>query len=273
MLHNVLPSAAIISQDPVKRKAQISEAIERIKNTKKSGKELHNEMLHNAYTMGKSSLIGGLIFSALFGKLGLRLPRAAGKWRVPIELENIKGLFDKIKRPKILQDTGSALASDSLNAAGFGAATGAVVPYIVNKTNISDKSMEDARKIMEEQPYLTSLPGVELMQAIDNRKASQNGPVLNTAKNTVLGAGLGYITGAAGSLLPTATSAALSLLSRGKFGPKGGVMNPTFLREAGNSLKQNANIGALFGGIGGVFSKENPISSEYKAMTYNENNS
>jgi hypothetical protein len=246
MLHNVLPSAAIISQDPAERKAQIAAAVERIKNTKKSGKELYVEMLDKAYTMGKSSLIGGLIFSALFGKMGLRLPRAAGRWRAPIELGNIKGLFgggknlktQKYLRKKLLV----SLATDSLSGAGFGAATGALVPYIANKTDISHKSMEDARKIMEEQPYLTSLPGVELLQAIDNRKSYKIDPSLNIAKNTALGGGLGYVTGAAGSMLPTLATGALSILSRGKLGPKGGVMNPSFVRQAGKSLKQNEHI-------------------------------
>jgi hypothetical protein len=264
VLHNVLPSATIISQDEDKRKAQIDAAIQRIKNTKKSDSELRQEMLHSAASMAKSSILPGMLLAGLFGKFGLRLPRKAGKWVAPLEMSRIKALFSASRKGagarKIL---GKELFTNALSSAGYAATAGALTPYIASKTSISDKSLEDARKIMEEHPYMTSLPATELMSAIQNTKDPQDHSAMHKLKNIGTGAGLGAVTGAAGALVPTALTSALSILTRGKLGPKGGITSAANIKKLMNDVKMNTALNAGLGGVMAV-GADNPIQNEYE---------
>lgn len=276
VVHNVLPSAAIISQDPEKRKAQIDAAIQRIKGTKNSDGELKQEMMHSAASMAKSSILPGMLLAGLFGKFGLRLPKKStlklvngvrtpiSKWRIPIELGHIKSLFGGGNRSAIMRKIlAKELGTNALTSAGYAAAAGALTPYIASKTSISDKSMEDARKIMEEHPYMTSLPATELMSAIQNVQGPQDNSASHKLKNIGTGAGLGAVTGAAGALVPTALTSALSILSRGKLGPKGGIASAANIKKLMNDVKMNTVLNAGLGGVMAV-GADNPIQNEYE---------
>lgn len=272
ILSNVLPSAAIISNDPAKRRAQIDAAINKIKSTSKSDHDLHKEMLHNAISMGKGAIIPGAILSLALGKFGLRLPRKGGKWRAPLEVGNIKKLLgigaqSQVRKDKLMSTARKMLANntlhDTLMNSGLAAATGAVYPYLANKSQVSDKALDDARKIMEEHPYLTSLPASEVMSVLNKHKENQPTAGNQTLANVGIGAGVGAATGAAGAMLPTAATALLSLLTLGKVGPKGGITSPAFLRNATQGLKTNALMGGGLGVLSGLASK-NVINDEYQ---------
>lgn len=274
ILSNVLPSAAIISQDPDKRKRQIDEAIAKIKASKGAGEDVHKEMLHNAMAMGKGAILPGALLSLAVGKFGLRLPWAkkfiseggqlkslGRKLRSPIEINNLKRLVSSgargaAVRSKLVKDT----LHDTLMNVGLAAGTGAIYPYLANKTQVSDKSLEEARKIMEEQPYLTSLPASEFLSVLKNRLPGEEP---SRMANVGIGVGAGAISGAAGAMLPSAATALISLLSGGKIGPKGGITSPSFLRNAAQGIKQNAIFGGGLGALSGLASK-NVIDDEYQ---------
>lgn len=265
VVKNVLPSLAIINQDPQKRKIQIDRAIERIKNYKKPGKPIQEEMLHNAVGMGLGSIGSSLLLSALFGKFGLRLPRSGGKWRIPIETTNIKRLLGlgglahggAPARKLFLR----SLAKDTATNVGIAATAGAVYPWLANKSQVSDEALAHARKVMEQQPYLTSLPASEIMSTLQQGEQEP----ASKLKNIGIGTGIGAVTGLGGAALPTLGSLALAALTLGKVKPRSGLSPLALLKSFGKDAKGGVLTGAAFGGLSGALHK-NVVNDEYETI-------
>jgi len=316
VLKNVLPSMAIIPEDPEARRAQIDQAIARIKSSKSSKEELKKEMLHNALSMGKATVLPSLAF-ALLGPLLFRNPlaraavtkgtpwkamsataRAAEKaalgariaardalspaaraaadaaehanylksnqFRRPlrsfISLDGIKKFIGDSRYRKAALN--KAVFSDTLPFVGAAALSGAITPALAYGSQVSDKALGEARKVMEEQPYITSLPASEMLSVIkQNQGEKENTPLQNIGTGTALGA----ITGGLGGLTPAAVKAAIAIASFGKFGPKGGLGGANFL----NSLKRDVMLGTTGGALTGALSgasTKNYIEDEYNRM-------
>ena len=255
---NTLPSAAIISSNPALRKKQILDAIERIKQSKKSEKGLARDMTENALAMGKASLLPSILLSALPGLVGLRGFRGVNKlgkkvWQLPFSAKPLTHLLGggpargaALYRKKFLKDT----FSDAASNVGFSAVSGALYPLLANKMDVSDKALQEAQKIMEEQPYLTSLPTSELLSVIKQRQAENPGGVSDKLRNIGIGGGLGVAAGGIGGLLPSASRLLLGGLTLGKFKPKGG-----YFQNIGRDVKFNAGMSGVIGLLSGATTK------------------
>lgn len=262
VLKNVLPSLAIINQDPQKRKIQIDKALQRIKNYKKPNKPIQDEMLHNAVGMGLGSIGSSLLLSALLGKFGIRRPLKNGRWRLPIELQNIKRLFgggelSNASRKLFLK----SLAKDTATNVGIAATAGAVYPWLANRSQVSDEALAQARKVMEQQPYLTSLPASEIMTVLQ-QKEKLNEPS-SKLKNVGIGTGIGALTGIGGAVLPTLGSLVLAALTLGKVKPKTGLSPLALLKGFRRDAKGGVLMGGAFGGLSGLLHKD-VINDEYQ---------
>ena len=261
-LKNVLPSKTIISEDPAQRSAQIDTAIERIKSSKKSKEELGKEIVRNVKDMGLGAILPGLGLGAAFHLLGPRWIRGnklvngvtQKVWQSPITpLKNIGRLFTRKNYAKLVAKKS---VNDALMGAGLAAATGAAYPILAHNTQVSDQSLNEARKIMEEQPYITSLPTSEILSVLRENKENNTDERTNKLKNIALGTGIGAVTGVAGTAVPLAFESALSLLP-GRRALVGKKLVHKFLRDA----KGNALFGGLLGGVSGAFTK-NLIADE-----------
>lgn len=265
-LKNVLPSKAIISEDPEERKRQIQEAVAKVKASRGSNEGLGEEMASNALSMAKGSLVPGAALAAIFHVLGPRgiTPKgiAAGYlkskglplgWQSPVTpIRNLKKLFTrKGQAAKFLKN----VMQDTAIGTTMAAATGAAVPAVAHATGVSDKALEEAQKIMEEQPYITSLPSAEMLSVIKQKRDEMHNGLEDKVKNIGLGAGLEAATQAAGSvtpvLLPAAGTALLNMV-RGR-GAAQGLNAKKLLRQIGRNAKGYAAFGAATGALGGAF--------------------
>lgn len=210
LIKNILPSVSIISKDPEERKKQIKDALERIKKTKKSSSALGQEILSNAANLGVKTLPLGFMLSTAFQLLSPRLPYKAHSpltggarnqnWRSPISpIATINKVFDRKGYAKRLALNA---AKDSLIGAGLGTITGAAYPVFAHHAALPDKPLEEAAKILQEQPYLTSLPTAELLSVVRDSEDSDN--KFKSLKNLGLGTAIGAGTGALGALATTA---------------------------------------------------------------------
>jgi hypothetical protein len=287
IIKNIAPSLAIIEKDPEARKAQIDKAVERIKNSQGSKEGLKKEIIDNVINMAKGSVIPSLGLSLAFQLLGFRMPWASKiikkpplinpitgektfqslvggrKFRSPINpILGIKRLFSSFKRPKLIRDT----INDTMLGVGLSAAAGAIVPIAAHGKQISPKALEDARKILERDPYLTSLPASEMMSAI---KEETNEPP-NRLKNLAIGAGLGALTGAAAAIPTLLVPGGKFLASRGLAATKPAVydaLKNKFLRTAKNNLLfGGVGLGGALGAFSGLASTGNVIDDEYERI-------
>jgi hypothetical protein len=199
---NIVPSAAIISSDPEERKKQINEAIKKIKASRKSSNSLGSEIAHNVYNLGIKSIPLSFLLSSAFHIASPRNPFFKGTLRSPITpIKNIKKLLANSKYRGYLARTA---AKDSLLGAGMGAAAGAIYPIISNKVNPSDKAIEEAATIIQNEPLITSLPPAEALSVMRNGSSSDSA---NRLKNVALGAGIGLGFGGLGALGSTGIKA------------------------------------------------------------------
>jgi hypothetical protein len=254
-LKNVLPTAAIVSDDPKERARQIQEAVDKIKTNRSAGAEnVGTEAYNNAVAMAKASLIPGLALSAGPKLLGLRWIKGKKGFQSPFSFKLINRLLTGGKRQQRLpyaKFLTKNVAGDTASNLAWAAATGAIYPYFAHKSQVSDKSLEEARKIMEQQPYITSLPTSEMLSVLKQKKEEQSDDSsINSFKNVGMGAGLGALTGAAGGLTPTIAKGIWGLLTLGKGLPKGGL-----LKGLARDVKMNAGIGGAFGALSGLTTK------------------
>ena len=289
IIKNVLPSHTIISEDPEKRKVQIQGALDKIKAARGSKQELAKEMGSNALSMGAGSLMGGLPMLALFHLLGPRgirpkgmmagyrkkLPGYAGgafspgafaknigNSQAPITpLRNLKKILSSGKR---FGHFAKKTVNDSLTGAGIAAMTGAAIPLIAHSTQVSDKALDEAKKIMEDQPYITSLPASEMLSVIKQKKEEQDS-ASGKLKNIGLGTGVGALTGAAGGLTPAVMNFGLAGLSR--LVSKKPFNTAKLMQGLKRDVLTGAKWGAGLGALSGATTK-NYVEDEYATMPH-----
>ena len=204
---NVLPSAAIISKDPDERKKQIAAALNRIKTSGESKSALGREILTNVKTMGLGAVAPAFATALAFSLLNIRNPKIkairGGGFRSPIGTGRVlKGLFGNPRyRRMLLREN----AHEALTAGALGTLSGIAYPLLGHLQRPSDKSLEEAGKIMQEQPYVTGLPASELISVMRDKAEPSK------LKNTAIGAGFGALSGGVGAVTP----AMLKLLTKG----------------------------------------------------------
>ena len=259
LLKNVLPSATIVSRDPEERKQQIREAIARIKASGKSDTALGKEILHNVKSMGIGSLAPGFLLATAVHLLGFRSPKAktlfgGTRWRSPIAPgKNIRKLFSDTDYAKhLLTDS----AGEALTGAGMSAAAGIAYPIGARLSAPSDQALDEASKIMQDQPYATSLPSSEILSVLPADDAS---PTISRLKNTALGTGLGAATGLAGGFTPAAFKAlGLGLRNAVTKRPLSSGIPEMLRANLKRDLPNAVGVGAGLGGLAGAFTDRQP---------------
>lgn len=269
VLKNVLPSTAIISEDPEQRKQQIDKAIARIKSSKSSKENLKKEIFSNVKELGMASIPASLGLSAAAHILGLRMPwvRRLGHLGPPVRkgFRLVSPITPLKNLGKLLSGAGGTarkqflknVAGDTLTGVGMASLGGAIYPMLAHGSQVSDKALEEARKIMEEQPYITSLPTSEMLSVIKQKADEKNEALPDKLKNVGLGTGLGAAIGAGSAVLPAAFNVGISLLP-GARRVAGGKLLKNFIRDA----RANAIFGGLMGGVSGAVTK-NLVDDEY----------
>jgi hypothetical protein len=270
IFENILPSAAIISGDQDTRKKQIDDAIARIKSTKESKKGLAKQIVNNMVNMGIKSIPIGFGLGAAFHLAGFRNPFKGGL-RSPITpISNVKKLFTNKAYAK---EIGSLSLTDALYGAGMGAASGAIYPVLSHNMHVSDKALDEARKIMEEDPYVTSLPAGEMLSVIKQKKDEAPNDVRRTIKNVGLGTAIGALTGLAGGLTPTATrlgfGAVKNVFNRATNRPLQKLLTPAIHDSLKTDAISSSALGGLMGGVSGMFAK-NLIEDENQNLRNNQ---
>ena len=270
IIKNVLPSKAIISSDPEERKKQISDAVNRIKASRGSTENLGKEITNNVVSAGLGSIPIGFSVAALFHLLGPRgfksrglLGALKGKTQAPITpLRNLGKLFSRKGYAKTIAKKS---LGDALQGAGWAAAGGVAYPILNHMTQVSDKSLAEAQKVMEEQPYITSLPTSEMLSVIKERTGEQGDGVANRLKNIMLGTGVGAATNAVGGALPSAMQLALNMGKNvaAKRPITSNIVNPALLTQLRKNVRNSAMFGGALGGLSGAFTN-NLIDDEYK---------
>lgn len=257
----VLPSLGIISRDPKERAEQIQKAIERIKSTTKSDKPILSESLRSAGQSALGAAIPSTLISALIHSLGFRgltkkLSNGKSKFQIPLD--------PKTRMREIFASAGSEekALKHILGEAGMSttlaAMHGAAVPFAAHSYHVSDKSLEDARKIIQEQPYLTSVPSSELMGMMREDK-NQDSPAVKKLKDVAKGTGIGLAYGAKLGLIPSILSAA-SKFSGNTLSNAGSKLysklGPGMLQNIAKKIKLNSlTPGQYFGGVGDAFTE------------------
>lgn len=245
ILKNVLPSQAIISKDPEKRKKQIIDAVRKIKDSQNSESLVpYKEIVNNATDMALGSVVPSVALSGLIGLLNFRKPwerkgffRKKLNFRSPIdpigkikELKNNKGALSEF-----LKDIGKDTATNVATAATIAGIT----PLLSSKLPMSDRALKDAANVMQKFPQLTSLPSSELLSVMDQEgEASKK-------MNALTGAGLGAGIGILGILPPALIKSVGSSLANKSLA--------SFGRHLVNNLKKDLPVTALAGSaIGGI---------------------
>jgi len=203
-LQDVAPSLGIIRSNPEEREKQIQDAITRIKATR-GHQNVGSEMLRGAGTMAASAVIPTLLMEAAFGKHSpIKAPAAFGKLfsRVRPAQPRIGNWFpgsarvnsvlskldvSKARLPRFNQNAASPISGGDLlpttnfkgfkrygagnlldnlgqNAAGMGL-MGATAPLIADRKQFTDDQLDRAADVLRQKPYLTSLPGGDLVAA------------------------------------------------------------------------------------------------------------
>jgi len=263
IIKDVLPSQVIISKDPVERRHQIAQAVARIKATRDEKSGLGKKVLSGAKDLGLAAFLPSLGIAGLFKLLGARspmkkLPAGGSKWQSPIA--PVEAIRNMIKTPGLAREAAKETLHEGLLGAGLGAAHGALVPLVSRGYRVSDKSLEDAQKVMEEQPQLTSLPAAGMLSVLKNQDLDRSPPQSRKAQiltNSALGAGLGLASGVSGAFLPAAVKAlgygAKNILTRR---PITEGIAPMLRQEVSRDASNAAKWGAGLGLVSGAFTKK-----------------
>ena len=207
VIKNVLPSAAIISGDPEKRRQQISEAMSKVEEAKKSKKGLAKEIISNVTHMGAGAFLPSFLLSSAINLAGFRPIRRKNilgqtKYQSPTAFkENFKKLLSDRKYAK---NTAMHSLEEAGMGVGLGAAAGAAYPLIASTRDVPTQALNEAAEVLEKQPYTTSLPASELLSVLSSKHRPKS-KLLDVG----LGAGLGALSGAVAGSVPTALKALL----------------------------------------------------------------
>lgn len=202
LFNDVPPSLAIISKDPEERKKQIRDAIIKIKSTKESKSELGRQMLDNSVKMGIGSAPVSFLLSSAIQLMGFRGIRGnRGKLRLPVA--PIRTTKNILRSPIARKDFLRSAINDAAVGAFLGVGTGAAVPLLSRKSKLSDEALNDAAKVMEEHPYISSFPVADVLSVMKGDESADQNSSLNKAKNIGMGGGIGAGLGAfAGATAP-----------------------------------------------------------------------
>jgi sulfopyruvate decarboxylase TPP-binding subunit len=262
----IAPSMAIISKDPEERKAQIREAIKKIKQTGDASTSLGKEILHNVKTMGLGALGPGFALATAFNLMGFRSPIAklkSGKktWRSPITpVENFKKLFNK---PGYAKEIAKESGKEALTGAGIAAASAGLYPLFARAAKPSDKALSEAAESIQNQPTITSIPAAEFMSLIRRNESDENSPTIKNLKAIGQGAGIGAGIGVAGALAPSALKllayAAKNAITRKPLSADmGGILKKDLPRD----LRLGGITGGLLGAAAGPFTEKLPANEQ-----------
>jgi len=271
IVKNVLPSATIISSDPEERKKQIIEALKRIKSSGGAHSSLGKEILNNVTSMGGGALTAGFILSTavrLLGWKGLSKMDATGKkvFQNPFQLSRNLGRLSTRKNyaKALLRRSGY----DALTGAGLAAAAGTAYPLYEHYNPSKNEALIEAANIIQKQPYLTSIPGSEMVSALE---ADESDSTLATKlKNTGVGALLGGAAGAFTATHPpiiTALGRSLGNASRYVKGKPLLTVAPRLLRELGHEVPKAIAWGAGIGGVAGALTDRMPRDERKKTSS------
>lgn len=234
--NDVLPSLAIISRDPVKRKAQIAKAVAEVRHHSQSEEHPARKAIANALKMGLTTLPVALSFSGL----GKRLNTG-----------NFKFLKDRHYWATALADAGVG--------ATVAGAYGAAVPILAKARKFSDEDLAVAANLIDKHPYLTSLPAAEAVGL---------NPDKSYASAISTGAGIGALGGATGALLTSALSVPYEKLTAHLLGVEHAVAAGLTPKRLGVFTVGGAAAGALIGAlIKHVADKDNRKKDEKKKKT------
>lgn len=270
ILKNVLPSAAIISHDPAEREQQIDAAIQRIKESKKSKSKLLGEMMHNVTHLAPHAAQAGLALSALTTLLGVRSPFKPNSWRPQLPFAPISAIKKLISTkahidPRIpgatwlprekhiahLKNTGKSLLHDTLYGGALSAGAGIMIPAFAGNYELSDNALQEAKAIMQKDPYITSLPAGEMLAAIRQRKSEEPITGERRIKNTLLGTGLGALTSIPPAMIP-AIMGGVGRLGANALGRLASKFPNVGVTAVNKFLKRHANTNSLSHGVGGT---------------------
>jgi hypothetical protein len=268
---NVLPSQAIISSDPEERKRQISEAVARIRATDKSSTGLGREVFNNVKNLGLGGFAAGTGIAALTKLLGVRgitkrLP--SGRLRFQSPVSPLSAIRKLLKKPGAASAAGRDALHEGFMGAGLGAIHGAAVPLFAHSYRVSDAALDDAQKILQEQPQITGLPAAEMLSVLKHK--SDGNSKLDIVKNTLLGAGLGLTGALTGAALPSTLKAvghsAKNLIARRPLqeGLKA-MLSSNLRRDLSNAAAWGTGVGALSGALTKRLAKdEQPAPSSHQ---------
>lgn len=265
LIKNVVPSAAIISDDPDERREQIKNALERIRASKKSNSHLGKEILHNMTTMGLGSIPLGFMLSMAFHIAAPRMPygkqllysrdkASPAGWRTPIS--PIRTIRKMLTRDGYAKNMATHAFQDALVGGGLGATAGAIYPILGKNMHIPDKAFDEASEVLQNEPNITSLPPSEMLSVM---KGSPSAGPINTLKNTALGVGAGLGYGAFGALLSTGMKG-LGYGAKNVYNKlRGADLTPNVLSRLSRSFLKDLKValpaGAGLGAISGMATK------------------
>lgn len=192
--NDVLPSAAIISTDPEKRKQQISAAVAKIKSAKNSHGDLARQLARTSLSVGLGSVPVSFGMSVLFKLLGARSPIRNGAIRSPFNVSRQIGKFrsSELFRKAVLETA----KKDAITGAGLGVAAGAGFPLLAHTTDLRDRDLSDAADILQKNPYGTSLPVADIVRTMNYKDDPRSSSLL---RDTMAGAGIGAASGTLGA--------------------------------------------------------------------------
>jgi hypothetical protein len=241
---DVAPSLAIISKDPDERKKQIADALVRIRASSESKEGLGKEILNNVYNLGVKGFPLGTALAAAFHLASPRLPwkTVAGKRVLQSPTQITKKLKALFQRPGYAKKLGLKSMREGAVGAGMGVLSGVAYPLLANRLNVSDKALSEAAEIMQDQPYMTSLPGSEMVSVMRDTQAPTK------AHKLLYGAGLG----AAGGGLTATIPSLISYLGSAALNFKNRPARQQALQAFKQNLKKDIPKGLLLGGgLGG----------------------
>lgn len=220
LFNDVPPSLAIISRDPEERKKQIRDAIIKIKSTKESKSELGRQILDNSLKMGIGSAPISFLLSSAIQLMGFRGIRGnLGKLRLPFA--PVRTTKNILRSPIARKEFLSNAVNDAAVGALLGIGTGAAVPLLSRKSKLPDEALNDAAKVIQEHPYVSSFPVADMLSVMKTNESDEKHPTVSRLQNTALGAGAGAALGAAtGAVSPLLETPKVLWSALRNFGPR-----------------------------------------------------
>jgi hypothetical protein len=207
VLSNVLPSAAIISNNPAERKKQVAEAVRRVTQASKKEHPLAKEVLTSSAKFG----LGSIPLSILFGLVekSFHIP---GHGLNPFKRGMPKFILNKqfekpYRKQKLVNHLKNSVGTGILQGAIFGATP----PLISKYTPIDRKHIIAASKLLNEHPQLTALPNTSYAALSNQEKPKESNPIKDHIENIGVGAGMGLAAALGGQAAKSGVRATANL--------------------------------------------------------------